>query len=143
MSTLRWESGITGKLFATGAKTCVSVPGSFNVIGLKGNVTESTAVWARLLAPPKLDVPAAVREVEESSEVVGGSDEDNDEIDDGGKIDLSGCEARICVGACSSPLLADAAAPESDCALCTGFCNGALTRLFVRAAAVVIPGATI
>jgi hypothetical protein len=131
---LRWESEITDELFANGAEACVSVPGS---------VTESSAAWARLLASPKL-VAADGTEVEESSKVVGRSDEDNGEIANGDEIDPSGCEVRTCVAACTAgPRLADVAAAASDCALWTTFCNGAPTKLFVRAAVVVVPGATI
>lgn len=140
---LRWESEITGELFANGAEACVSVPGSFNLVGVKGSVTESSAAWARLLASPKL-VAADGSEAEESSEVVGRSDEDNGKITNGDEIDPSGCEVRTCVAACTAgPLLADVAAAESDRASWTTPCNGAPTKLFLRAAVEAIPGATI
>jgi hypothetical protein len=69
--TLRGEREITGELFINGGEAGVSVPGSFDVLGLEGNVTESSVAGARPLATPKPDGATEGREAAESSEVVG------------------------------------------------------------------------
>jgi hypothetical protein len=69
--------------------------------------------------------------VAEGNEVVGRSDGDNDEIDDGEETLRSTCDVKLCIRARVAPLLGDVAVGESDCASRIRFCNCALSELFV------------